>query len=312
MFKKIKNPKTLGFTPTPSLTLLHSFLVKFLRNSNYIIKTFFTSFIKRSNKKTTSNWVSGFTLIELLVVIAIIGVLASVVLASLNAAREKGKIASVKSTLKQLYNQASLNQLEKGSFAGSNISYSDLTCTGLKEDGTQGDATTGNLAKIAKSLTDQGIIVKCFSWYGTSSGGVYVGDDNLRFGATALIYDTGELKAWSVDENGVVKWDLLGVTSLGATVSGSDVTMNWTTAQTACATNGGRTPSIEQARTLSHAWRQGSENTTWTPLGFAANVYWSSTPVPSSPSTRSYFQYMDSGYLGYSSQSGGLYVRCVR
>jgi prepilin-type N-terminal cleavage/methylation domain-containing protein len=52
--------------------------------------------MKRMNKK------GGFTLIELLVVIAIIGILSSVVLVSLNSARNKGKDTRVISDVNQL------------------------------------------------------------------------------------------------------------------------------------------------------------------------------------------------------------------
>lgn len=51
---------------------------------------------------------SGFTLIELLVVIAIIGILSSVVLASLNSARGKGANAAVKADLQGIRSQASI------------------------------------------------------------------------------------------------------------------------------------------------------------------------------------------------------------
>ena len=54
------------------------------------------------------NKARGFTLIELLVVIAIIGILSSVVLASLNTARNRGADSAVKSNLANARTEAEL------------------------------------------------------------------------------------------------------------------------------------------------------------------------------------------------------------
>jgi type IV pilus assembly protein PilA len=84
----------------------------------------------------------GFTLIELLVVIAIIGILSSVVLASLNTARGKGSDAAIKEDLNNTRAQAELF------YDNNSQSYANV-CTDTTTAGIQ---TALNAAKSAAGV----------------------------------------------------------------------------------------------------------------------------------------------------------------
>lgn len=74
----------------------------------------------------------GFTLIELLVVIAIIGLLSSVVLASLNNARKKGRDARRVSDLKQLQVALELYYADQSSAAYPVLTTVNTTTAGFE------------------------------------------------------------------------------------------------------------------------------------------------------------------------------------
>ncbi len=80
----------------------------------------------------------GFTLIELLVVIAIIGILSSVVLASLNSARSKGNDAAIKENLNNTRAQAAL-------YYDSHNGYTTAAVTAVATPTVAGCTTAGSL-----------------------------------------------------------------------------------------------------------------------------------------------------------------------
>ncbi|OGI79816.1 hypothetical protein A2W43_02095 [Candidatus Nomurabacteria bacterium RIFCSPHIGHO2_12_40_11] len=141
------------------------------------------------------NFKKGFTLIELLVVVAIIGILASVVLASLNTARAKGANAAIKANLANIRAQAEIVYDATPNAYGT-AANATTACAATGWTPTAGSLfanTTINAAIIA-AATYAGAGGACFSSIGT--GSAWAASMPLKPGDSAGAY-------WCVDSTGV-------------------------------------------------------------------------------------------------------------
>ncbi len=116
----------------------------------------------------------GFTLIELLVVIAIIGILASVVLASLNSARNKGKDANAKATISSMRAQAEI--------------YYDNNGLKYYVDASNNMCTDTQIADMITAAEKQIPDVTCTA---DDSGGSYTVIGDLNIGTDFCVDSTG-------------------------------------------------------------------------------------------------------------------------
>jgi prepilin-type N-terminal cleavage/methylation domain-containing protein len=160
------------------------------------------------------NLKKGFTLIELLVVVAIIGILASVVLASLNSARAKGSDAAVKANLANMRAEAAI-------YYDSNNTYSPTTAA----PGSAACTTAGSVFiadSVMKSQLDAalaaGVIRSCSLVSG--SGGAWAASVQLKSSTSATFPNA--TAAWCVDSTGASKAESMATNTPG----GLDATVN--------------------------------------------------------------------------------------
>ncbi len=119
----------------------------------------------------------GFTLIELLVVIAIIGILASIVLVSLNSARQKGYDTQIKSDIAQIRNGMEMcYDNNNGSYASCNtaaaLGIASLTPPACSSDRVAAPGYIGSTIGVSASAYSihADLCAGAFDWCVDSTG----------------------------------------------------------------------------------------------------------------------------------------------
>ena len=161
------------------------------------------------NSKRSRSTQSGFTLIELLVVIAIIGILASIILASLATARSKGVDATTKSDLNSVNSQMELfNQGGTTGYTGGCAAVASATPPGASTmlAGAQANAN----ASFSAGGTFNAVVSTVPATYNAVAGtynSVTCHDSGTAWAAEAPLSASrsGATVMWCVDSNGNAK-----------------------------------------------------------------------------------------------------------